>query len=369
MRNRITKLAIRSTALAAAVVTLVVPALASTPDNGGPIFLSRHTVIPVDIENDLTVRQAHEGDRFTAHVDNDLNLPFHTRLIGRVWRIRTGRSGTVADLEFTDVILPDGSRHRLEAVPVSLDDRYVRHMPDGRIVTRDDPNRGAADVVGGAAAGYIIGSTVHRRFTGAIIGAIIGSIAAHNDRTGDHLLSKGQLVGALIERDTTLDSYPGPGLRPGPGRDRDAGRPPVREDDGRDAPPVEAPPAQGPPAELPHNFTMSFEGKAIRFDETAHPYQDGEAIMVPLQRLANQMKLSVERGHDTVIYVEGPDSSARLELNSPEARLNGRKVQLPGIVIDRDGVLYVPVEVLASMVKGSLTVNGAKIKPLTPEGE
>jgi hypothetical protein len=86
--------------------------------------------------------------------------------------------------------------------------------------------------------------------------------------------------------------------------------------------------------------------------------------MVPLQRTATQLSLTVDRGKDTVVYVEGDDSSLRMELDSPDARLNGRKVTLASPLQDRNGVLYLPVDVLASMKKGAFLVNGNKVKSI-----
>jgi hypothetical protein len=322
--------------------------------------------VPVVIENDLSVREAREGDRFTAHVDGP-ELPLHTRLIGRVTRMRMSRRGIVADMEFTDLLLPDGSRHRIDALPCSLDDRYVRHLDDGRIVLRE--NSGAGDVVGGAVGGFIIGSMIRRPIFGTFLGAVVGSIAAHNERANDHLLTKGERIGALFERDTTLESYPGdrpaPPVRRG-GWDSVYGieNTPTRPRTGdshrdRPAPPI-APPLAPAPAGAP--LVVNYEGKDLQFDAGAMPYRDGAAMMVPLQRTATQLGLTVERGKDNVIYIEGEDSSVRLEQDSTDARLNGHKVTLSAPVVDRNGVLYVPVEILASMKKGNTLVNGERVK-------
>lgn len=383
---------LRLVAAGASACVVALPAAAQAPRPGA--FIARDTVVPVVIENDLSVRDAREGDRFTAHVDNDRDLPFHTRLIGRVYRMRGTPRGVVADMEFTDLILPDGSRHRITALPCSLDDKYVRHLDDGRVVVRE--NSGAGDVFGGAVGGFIIGSFVRRPILGSFVGALIGSIAAHNDRTNSHLLTKGEKIGALFERDTPLDSYSDAPPRPGGGFDRvyGLGAPPRPRDDfdgpvrpgdrlGPIAPPdgpregdrlgpIAPPRPRGDnddvrpvpaPAGPGLSFTVTYDGKTLQFDAGAQPYRDGGAMMVPLARTATLLGLTVERGRDNVIYIEGEESSVRLEQDSAEARLNGHKVTLPAPVVDRNGVLYAPIEILASMKKGNTLVNGQRVRP------
>jgi hypothetical protein len=203
-----------------AATFVVLPALVLAGQNPGPaqaqpghapILLQRDTVVPVVVENTLTLSRLREGDRFTAHVDHDRDLPEHTRLIGRVYRIHEfGRREVTVNLEFTDVILPDGSRHRLDAIPVSLDDKYVDHREDGRIVVKNDYRTGRDYVAEGAIGGFLVGSMIHRRFAGTVIGALVGAIAADSARENDEVvLKKGQRIGALIERDATVEFYPG----------------------------------------------------------------------------------------------------------------------------------------------------------------
>jgi hypothetical protein len=356
---------------AAAASIVVLPTLVLAAQNPGSaaqipagqvrpsIPLQRDTVIPVVVENNLTLSRLQEGDRFTAHVDHDPDLPEHTRLIGRVYRIRESRRRDLTvNLEFTDVILPDGSRHRIDAVPVSLDDKYVDHREDGRIVVKNDYRTGRDYVAEGAIGGFLIGSMIHRRFTGTIVGALVGAIAADSERQRDeYVLKKGQRIGALIERDTTLEFYPGARSERAP-RPSDS-LPPViadrpRGDRGADD--------RTPPPAADGGIVLNYDGKDLNFDSAAKPFRIGDVVMVPLQRTATQLSLTVDRGKDTVVYVEGDDSSLRMELDSADARLNGRKVTLASPLQDRGGVLYLPIEVLASMKKGAFLVNGTKVK-------
>lgn len=354
----------RILSVAAVSVLAAFPSFVFAQGSPAPIRLERDTVVPVVIENDITLRRLEVGDRFTAHVDNDRDLPDHTRLIGRVYRIRESRRGDVsADLEFTDVILPDGSRHRFDAIPVSLDDKYVTRRDDGRIVVRSEIGTRRDYVAAGAIGGFIIGSMVHRRFAGTILGAVVGAIAADSERRDETIVHRGQKVGALIERDTTLEFYPGPRVdRPGrltprPGGGEDA--PPARGGDSR----IDEHAAAG-------DFVLSYEGKDLHFDNAAKPFQIGDVLMVPLQRTTSQLGLTVDRDKEkeNIVYVENADSSLYMELDSSEARLNGRKVTLASPLQDRNGVLYVPVDILAAMKKGTFLVNGAKVKPVDSGG-
>jgi hypothetical protein len=366
MSNTTTRLA----AFGASLLAVAVPVLS----HAGTIFLARDTVVPVVIENDLTMRRVREGDRFTAHVDGDRDLPVRTRLIGRVRRVETERreqKGFV-DLEFTDVILPDGSRHAIRAIPVSLDSRYTDRRDDGRIVVKEDARKKEGYVLGGTVGGFILGSIIHKQAEATVLGALAGVIAAEADRSndGNTVLRKGQRVGALIERDTTLETYGRTdGRNDGRRRDRyddrdydrrDGDRYDRRNDrdrDGRDRD------DRYDRNRDDRDLIVTYDDKDLRFDRDAQPYREGETYMVPLEETAEQLGLSVEKGRSKAIYLEFEDSSLRLEQGSNEARLNGRRVTLTSSVTEKDGVIYAPVDILASIARGKILVNGNRITP------
>ncbi|AIE85788.1 stalk domain-containing protein [Fimbriimonas ginsengisoli] len=353
------KITLRFAALSASVLAFAIPTLSQA----GTIFLARDTVVPVIIENDLTMRGAREGDRFTAHVDGDRDLPFRTRLIGRVARVEQdhGDRHAFLDLEFTDVILPDGSRHPIDAVPVSLDRRYVDRRSDGRMVVKEDARKKEGYVLGGTVGGFILGSIIHKQAEATVLGTLAGIIAAETDRRndGNTVLQKGQRIGALIERDSTFETYDRRGRRDR-GYDENDDRYDRRRDENsrRDRSRDDLPPRD-------REIVLAYDNKDLTFSRDARPYREGESVMIPLEETVKQLGFTFERGRTNAIYIEGEDSSLRLEQDSTEARLNGRRVTLATSVIEKDGVLYAPIEILASIAPGKILVNGNRITPRT----
>lgn len=363
-----------------AFALLSVAALADAPRN---YFLPRDTVVPIQMENEITLRHAHIGDRFTAHVETDSDLPRYTRLIGRIDRIRQDSGDkTVVDLSFTDVILPDGSRHYIYAVPIPMSDRYTRREADGRIVLRQDPNRDAGYVLGGALGGFVVGSIIHRQGESTIIGAFLGAIASKVDRhnDGNTVVQKGQHLGMLVERDTHIDAYAGRPNRPYDDRDdRYDNRDPRsnnpiygRPDSGRPLPPVDdrrPNDSRDDRRDDPRDDRSSdnrlpvirYEDREIHFTGDNQPYREGDTLMVPMEQMVKELGLTMEKGRSNAIYIEGENDSLRLEQGSSEGRLNGRTVELKSAVVEKNGVLYMPIEVLASMKKGNLNVDGTRL--------
>lgn len=370
-----------------AFALLSAAALADAPRN---YYLPRDTVVPVQMENEITLRRAHIGDRFTAHVESDCDLPRNTRLIGRIDRIRRDSGDkTIVDLSFTDVILPDGSRHYIYAVPIPMNDKYTRREADGRIVLRpQDPNRDAGYVLGGALGGFVVGSIIHRQGESTIIGAFLGAIASkvdkHND--GNTIVQKGQHLGMLVERDTHIDAYAG---RPYNDRDdryndryndRDSrSNNPIygRPDSGRPLPPIDdrrndddrrgdrRNDDRGDDRRDDRSYdnrqpVIRYEDREIHFSDNL-PYREGDALMVPLEQIVKELGLTMEKGRSNAIYIEGENDSLRLEQGSSEGRLNGRTVELKSAVVEKNGVLYMPIDILASMKKGNLNVDGTRI--------
>lgn len=358
--------------------------LAPVASQAGTIFVPRDTVVPVVVENNMSINRVRVGDRFTAHVDNDRDLPEHTRLIGRVRRIQQDRDEQkgFVDLEFTDIILPDGSRHSLHATPVSLDSRYTERRADGRIVVKEDARKKEQLVLGGAVGGFILGSIIHKQAETTILGTLAGIIAAETDKKNDGytILSKGQKIGMLVDQDVEFETYYDrrdnrwnnsrtgdrrDDDRRGDDRDRDG-----RNDDQRLGTILRNDPARddnrsGDRIDDRSAPVISFEGRTLRFDDKAQPYRDAGTVMVPLEQAVKLLDLKMEKGRTSGIYVDSEDASLRLEQGSDQARLNGRSVDLARPVTDRDGVTYVSVEIFASLKKGNLSVDGNRIQPKT----
>jgi len=310
--------------------------------------LRRDNVIPIVFKDNLTLRDNRPGDTFSVRVTDNGQLPRGTELLGRIDRIHEAHGNRPAsmDMRFTAILLPDDSRVPLDAAPIPLDDRYITRYGDGRIVAKSNFRQQQADVIGGAIGGYIVGSIFHRRITGTIIGTMIGISAAESDRRKDMnvVVSAGDKAGALINRDVIID------FSDAPSRYR------IREhlDEGMNIP------VRGTEVEDFSNLTLRFRRNDLDFPEEARPYRVGGTIMIPLERAARQMGLDVDRRPDRTVYVDGPDSTIRLSISSRQARLDGRKIDLPRSVREREGVIYVPLEALTPLLKDDLYINGSR---------
>lgn len=342
-------------AILGAATILAAPALSAAD-----IDIHRDTIVPVRFNEDLTIRDNRPGDHFTADVDDNPDLPPGTRLEGRVVNMKPPRGDRPAtmDLEFTDVILPGGERARIEAVPLPMDNEYV-YRRGGRFYAKSDIHQRRADVLGGFLGGLIVGKIFHRPITGAILGTVVGAIAADNQAAHDTnvVVYRGEKLGALFNRDLYIEEDD-PADRPARDDHYD------RDDYGRRGDSDDRPPVDNR-ARDDRDIDVVYEDHDVRYTDREHPYWDGDEVMVPLQRTADQLKLDVDRTNAQAIYIEGDDFSLRLEQDSRNFRLNGHHGTLSKAVVEKDGVLYVPVEVFATFRHERLTVNGNKIDGLS----
>jgi hypothetical protein len=248
------------------------------------------------------------------------------------------------DLRFTEILLPDRSRVEIDASPLLLDDKYITRDGDGRMVAKQNLRQQQNDVIGGAIGGFIVGSIFHRRVAGTIIGTMVGISAAESERAKDMnvIASPGDKVGALINHDVSIDFVPA-----GPSR-QDINR---RLDRGMDGPARQFRRPVG-------DIRITFHDRDLTFPDDARPYRIGRDIMVPLEPVANQLKLDVDRRADRTIYVDGPDRNLRLTLSSRQARLDGEPLDLSHTVLEMNGVIYVPLDALKPLVKDDILLNG-----------
>jgi hypothetical protein len=341
------------------------------------IVIRRNAVVEVVSEDNLSIRDNRRGDRFFVRVDNARDLPRGTRLEGRIVNIQEKRGDRPAymDLEFNSMILPNGQRHNIRAVPISLDSRAIQRDRDGRMTA--DPQRVKSEnfVIGGIVGGLVVGSILKKPFEGAIVGAIAGIILSEAEknkaRNNEHLvLRSGTRVGAMFERDLNVryDGWNDPWARNDPwGNDRYDDRN-DRYDDRNDRydrndrfDRYER--VDRYDDRFDSGIRITHNGRDLRFGRNEEPYRLGDAIMVPLERTAPQLDLTVERfPNSRTIYVEGSRSTLRLEQDSTEYRLNGRRGNLSRPVAVRSGIVYVPVDILVAMVDGTIAVNGSNVR-------
>lgn len=343
------------------------------------IDLRRDDVIPVIAQKQLDFSSTREGDRFTTIVDDNRILPWGSRVEGRVERIerKDGKRPAFMDIQFTTIILPDGRRvdFRGTAVPLSKD--YVTKDRDGRWQAKKGIRKETA-VLGGAAAGLILGSIIKKPFEGALLGAIAGIVVAETDKThigdGNVVVAKGAKLGALVDQNVRF-TFDGDWDRRGTDRDdrdrdnRDGydrygydrdGRYNARydttrgdrDDDGRyDR-------DDGADSRVP---SIQVGSRSLRYTNDLRPYRSNGVVMVPLRSTAEQLNLdlSVDRNSGQA-RLENEDDRLVLEQDSKTYRLNGKGGTLPLATERRNGVEYVPLEAFGMVVRSRIIVDGTR---------
>jgi hypothetical protein len=316
------------------------------------VTIRDNEVVSVKFDQSINAKSTRRGDRFSATVDGDRYLPEGTKLRGRVADIRRkdGDRKAFADLEFTEIELPNGRRVDIEAYPVPLSDKYVRKDKSGRMEAKKETRRDHV-VIGGTLGGLLIGSIFGKPMEGTIVGALAGILVAETDAmntSGELIVEKGQKMGAAFDREVSIDS------RDLDDRDYRDNRDDRDRRDDRD---------QRDERDDRSTLRIEYGDKSLRFQDA--PYREGSTTMVPLQEMAQQLGLEVDRTDKGVFFVEDEENTAKLEQNRSEMRLNGQRINLPRAVVEKDGVTFVPIEAFAAIKKDSLYVNGTRVSSRT----
>lgn len=168
----------------------IAPAPAPIPDlkqvaGYRTISIPTDVVIPVKTDTAISSATARVGQRFTASVASrklgDSEFPPGTKLEAIVVEARPQENNQpgVLDFNFTNAILPDGTRVALQGDLVSLDESNVA-MDDGRIVAKGAKSDNKLKIIGiGAGAGYVLGRVLKTNSTlttilGAAGGYLVG---------------------------------------------------------------------------------------------------------------------------------------------------------------------------------------------------
>jgi hypothetical protein len=323
-------------------------------------------IVPVTFDREINVTNAHAGDRFTASVVDELDLPRGTRFEGEVVDVkpRKGSHPAFVDMEFTAVILPDGPRTEIHAVPVRLDSRYVKQDRDGHFIVDKKAMRKENVVLGGAVGGFILGALIKKPFEGTFIGILAGIVINEAGAQDEGVaVSKGERLGVLFEREVVIRTdgpYRGEHAND---QDRNADRagdaaPPARND----GPPNND--SARPPREErdPRIIRIALGDYPIEFDKDQMPYREGNVVMVPLESAAKYFGVEVEKGSGGRIYLETDDNMLRLERDSRDYRLNGKRGQIGQAPVEKQGVVYVPLEVFAPLKPEGIYLNGVKVE-------
>jgi hypothetical protein len=249
-------------------------------------------------------------------------------------------------MQFDALQMPNGERLAIEAIPVALNDPHLTRGTDGRLVAQYKPGDQAAYTVGGAAGGLIVGGLLHRPIAGTFIGALIGSIAGHEDRRAKQnlIIAKGDHMAALFEADITGAAA----VPPSP--------PPVGDWGSGEGRHRFAPPADG-------RYEIRENDHLITFGPEFAPYRVPGTIMVPVDLAADRFQVDVTHRHDGRITIEGPNGAIDLRPGSAEYRTDDdRTGALRHPVEEHHGTLYAPIEAFTLVRNDRITVNGHMVQ-------
>ena len=311
------------------------------------LLIRDNEVVEIKFESAVSAKSNHRGDRIVATVDNDRLLPSGTRLIGEILEIRSkdGDRKAFADMEFTTLELPDGKRVSIEAYPLPLGDRYVRRGRDGRLEAKKATRRDNV-VLGSGIGGLLLGTIFRKPFEGAVIGVLAGIVISETDAlntSGEQIVQKGQKMGAAFTREVDIDLDYRYGRddrdRDNPDRSRD------RDDRYED-----------------RDIRIEFRDRILDFRSGQTPFLQNGIVMVPLEAVAEQLGLDVSRTNSNAWYLEDQENTLKLEQNSSDARLNGKRMSLPRATVERNGLLFVPIQTFAAIKRDPIFVNGSRVE-------
>ncbi len=369
----------------------------STSHAQANIRVGRGTVVPIVIETGLNLRENRVGDRFIAKVDAGDTLPWGTEFIGRVVAAHSSRGDRPGsmELEFSALKLPDGSQQSIHSVIVSLE-RNGRAR-DGRVMTERGDNRSGENVIGGAVGGAAVGSIFRKPVEGAIIGILGGILASETSRSSNSnvVLRRGQRFGALIEQEIRFtyggefrkyraprEDQPRDDRRADDRRTEDRRGDDRRGDDrraedrrtedrrgedqkandrnvdwrtrdrmeertGRSS--VQSSGPSSAPNQRDRANELTYKGRVLTFSQDLAPIVQGNTVLVPLLVTASQLGLEVDDARGQVIYIDNGESTMRLNRETGEVRMNGRKLPLNNVIQERRGVIFVPAEIFREL--------------------
>jgi hypothetical protein len=311
-------------------------ASAGLAQNETTVIVERETVVPGTFNDPLSVRDNEVGDGFTVTVADDNGVfPKRSKFEGHIARIRyaTRFHPASIDLRFDDVRYPDGHTQPIDAVPVPLDNHGIHRGRDGRMYMDMNRVNPGAYWAAGTVGGLIVGGIFHRPFLGGFIGGFIGAIAgesARHDADNYRVARKGDKIGILFRSDLHTGAA-----------------------------------SSAPPVEATRGEEVRLGDHVVSFPTDQRPIWEGDVLMVPLPAMSDEMDLDVNQQADGPIDIQKNDNALHLEQGSAEYRLNDESGTLRRPVENRDGVTYVPIEILASISTRTVYVNGTKLDKKT----
>jgi hypothetical protein len=173
--------------------------------------LPANTVIPVEIDQELSSRTSREGDRFTATIArgrDSAGLPEGTRFEGIVREAIPSRNGKpgVLSVDFDRVVLPDGTKKAVNASLASLEADRISRNGD-RLEAKGNRDETMKWVGIGAGAGLLLGTlTKGNTLVDTVLGAGAGYLYSQLQKkgAGDVTVNEGTDVGVRIDRRVVL---------------------------------------------------------------------------------------------------------------------------------------------------------------------
>jgi hypothetical protein len=174
-----------------------VASLPAPPPPPPPITVPSGTQLVVSLQDELSSKTATPGQPFEARVaksiviDGRVAVPAGARVLGTVTDVISGsrKIGAVPTLglSFDSLVLPDGQR-------VRIDGELVEHGAS-------EKGRDTAKILGGTAAGAVLGHQIKSNNGGKIIGGLIGgalgAVAAQKTGTEVQIASGSELAISL----------------------------------------------------------------------------------------------------------------------------------------------------------------------------
>jgi hypothetical protein len=168
-------------------------------------------VVPVTLDTQLSSATARQGSTFTATVSSerlgDSEFPPGSKIQGIIAesRPRQGDNPGVLDLDFRNVILPDGRRVPIQGALISLDNDSVTSTTQGRIMAKNTSSSksGKVKAIGiGAAAGFVLGRVLDKNeLVTAVLGAAGGYLydrSKNKNRASEAILAEGTKIGVRL---------------------------------------------------------------------------------------------------------------------------------------------------------------------------
>jgi hypothetical protein len=319
-------------------LTLLVASLALVAFGQDEFRFKKGVVIPVRMDDEISLKGSRVGDRFRATVSSDgQDLPPGTRLVGYVKQMGEQNGKPYVELAFNEAQLPAGRRLQIEAVPIKWDERSLNREKDGRFTTKKGFGKKDDAVVAGVIGGLVVGALLKKPFEGAFVGAIAGIIVAEAGANASNnlILAAGTPMGALFTK--SVDSR---------------SNSPFKDDDQLDERPSRGWPGRDPSV----IGVIRNDGKELRIGDAEKPYVSEGEWMVPLWAVAEQIKIDVDQSSQAY-YLSSNVGTLRIEQDSSDYRLNGKSGSFKVRVTKKDRIVYVPLEVFRLLGRDRIQID------------